>query len=166
MAEQHIYLTPTDVPIESEVFADRSGPRQNLIDFTENNRKRLARAIALGVPIAFGSDEYDDLTGKTRGQASLETLTSYVRCGMSPLQIVQAATIGAATLLGLEKDIGSIEIAEVADIVAVPGNPLLDPLLLQRVGFVMKGGDIVRNDMEFTAPPSNPPDSTSRRKST
>jgi imidazolonepropionase-like amidohydrolase len=153
MAEQHIYLTPTDVPIESEVFADRSGPRQNLIDFTENNKKRLARAIALGVPVAFGSDEYDDLTGKTRGQASLETLASYVRSGMSPLQIVQAATISAATLLGLEKEIGSLEPRKTADIVAVPGNPLLDPLLLQHVGFVMKSGEIVRNDMEFREHP-------------
>jgi imidazolonepropionase-like amidohydrolase len=153
MAEQHIYLTPTDVPIESEVFTDRSGPRQNLIDFTENNKKRLARAIALGVPIAFGSDEYDDITGKTRGQASLETLTSYVRSGMSPLQILQAATINAATLLGLQKEIGSLEPSKTADIVAVPGNPLLDPLLLQRVGFVMKAGEIVRNEMQFADHP-------------
>jgi imidazolonepropionase-like amidohydrolase len=153
MAEQHIYLTPTDVPIESEVFTDRSGPRQNLIDFTENNKKRLARAIALGVPIAFGSDEYDDITGKTRGQASLETLTSYVRSGMSPLQIIQAATLNAATLLGLQKEIGSLEPGKTADIVAVPGNPLLDPLLLQRVGFVMKAGEIVRNEMQFADHP-------------
>ena len=148
MAEKHIYLTPTDVPIESEVFTDRSGPRQDLIDFTENNRKRLAKAIALGVPVAFGSDEYDDITGKTRGQASLETLISYVRSGMSPLQIIQAATINAAGLLGLEKEIGSLESRKTADIVAVPKNPLLDPLLLQRVGFVMNAGEIVRNDMQ------------------
>jgi imidazolonepropionase-like amidohydrolase len=156
MAEKHIYLTPTDVPIESEVFADRSGPRQNLVDFTENNKKRLARAIALGVPIALGSDEYDDISGKTRGQASLETLTSYVRSGMSPLQIIQAATINAATLLGLEKEIGSLEPRKTADVVAIPGNPTLDPLLLQRVGFVMKGGEIVRNEMQFPTQPKIP----------
>jgi imidazolonepropionase-like amidohydrolase len=149
MAERQIYLTPTDVPIDSEVFADRSGPRQNLIDFTENNKKRLRRAVALGVPIAFGSDEYDDVTGKTRGQASLETLTSYVRSGMSPIQIIQSATINAATLLGLEKEIGSLEVGKSADIVAVAGNPLSGPLLLQRIGFVMKTGEIARNDMQF-----------------
>jgi imidazolonepropionase-like amidohydrolase len=103
-------------------------------------KKRLARAIALGVPIAFGSDEYDDVAGKTRGQASLETLTSYVR---------QAATISAAALPGVAKDTVSITVRKMADIVAVPGNPLLDPLLLQRVGFVMKAGDVVRNDMPF-----------------
>jgi imidazolonepropionase-like amidohydrolase len=151
MAEQHIYLTPTDVPIESEVFADRAGPRQNLIDFTESNKKRLRKAVALGVPIAFGSDEYDDVTGKTRGQASLETLTSYVRSGMSAIQIIQAATINSATLLGLEKEIGSLDAGKTADIVAVPGNPLLDPLLLQRASFVMKAGEVVRNDSELAA---------------
>jgi imidazolonepropionase-like amidohydrolase len=158
MAAQHIYLIPTDVPIESEVFALRSGPRQSLIDFTENNKKRLGRAIALGVPIAFGSDQYDDVTGKTRGQASLETLTSYVRSGMSAIQIIRAATISAAVLLGLEKDIGSIEAGKTADIVAVPGDPLLDPLLLQRVTFVMKGGEVV---LPLPIPGSPPPPWTS-----
>jgi imidazolonepropionase-like amidohydrolase len=72
---------------------------------------------------------------------------------MSPLQIIQAATINAATLLGLEKEIGSLEPRKTADVVAVPGNPLLDPLLLQRVGFVMKAGEIVRNDMQNAAHP-------------
>jgi imidazolonepropionase-like amidohydrolase len=153
MAEQHIYLTPTDVPIDSEVFADRSGPKQNLIDFTDNNKKRLGRAIALGVPIAFGSDEYDDIDGKTRGQASLETLTSYVRSGMSPIQIIRSATINGAVLLGLDKEIGSLEVGKTADIIAVPGNPLSDPLLLQRVGFVMKAGEIIVNNMELPVHP-------------
>jgi adenine deaminase len=97
--------------------------------------------------------QYDDITGRTRGQASLETLTSYVRSGMSPLQIIQAATINAATLLGLQKEIGSLEPSKTADIVAVPGKPLLDPLLLQRIGFVMKAGEIVRNEMQFADHP-------------
>ena len=153
MAEQHIFLTPTDLPMDSEVFTDRSGPRQNLIDFTESNKKRLARAMALGVPIAFGSDQYDDVSGKTRGQASLEILTSYVRSGMSPIQIIRSATLNAAVLLGLDQEIGSLEVGKTADIIAVPGNPLLDPLLLQRVGFVMKAGEIIVNNMEFAGHP-------------
>jgi imidazolonepropionase-like amidohydrolase len=139
--------------MDSEVFTDRSGPRQNLIDFTENNKKRLARAVALGVPIAFGSDQYDDVSGKTRGQASLETLTSYVRSGMSPIQIIRSATIDAAVLLGLEKEVGSLGVGKTADIIAVPGNPLLDPLILQRVGFVMKAGEIIVNSMEVVVQP-------------
>jgi imidazolonepropionase-like amidohydrolase len=150
MTEHHIYLTPTDYPIDSELFVNRTGPKQHLIDFTEGNKQRLRHAIQLGVPIAFGSDEYYDFSGRTRGQVSLEPLVSYVRSGMSPLQILQAATCNAAQLLGLEKEIGTLEAGKTADVVAVPGNPLSNPLLLQRISFVMKDGDIVRNDMEPT----------------
>ncbi len=83
----------------------------------------------------------------------MESLTSYVRSGMSPLQIIQSATINGAMLLGLEKEIGSLEVGKTADIIAAPGNPLLDPLLLQRVGFVMKAGEIIVNDMELSVHP-------------
>jgi imidazolonepropionase-like amidohydrolase len=63
---------------------------------------------------------------------------SYAESGMSPIDIIRAATINNAELLG-RNDIGSLEPAKLADIVAVPGDPLKDLTVLQRVRFVMKG---------------------------
>jgi imidazolonepropionase-like amidohydrolase len=59
---------------------------------------------------------------------------------------VRAATANSAELLGWSRRIGSLEAGLLADIIAVAGNPLKDPRLLERVRFVMKGGTIVRRD--------------------
>jgi len=157
MAAQHIYLVPTDFPADSHDFVLgclRRGDcsAAGTLEFTENNKKRLRQAVALGVPIAFGSDEYNDAPGVSRGQGSLEVLESYVGAGMTPIQILRAITMSSATLLGVDKQVGSLEVGKLADIVAVPGNPLVDPLLLQHVGFVMAGGEVVRNDMAAARP--------------
>ena len=63
--------------------------------------------------------------------------------GMTPLQAIQAGTISAATLLGMERDVGSVDPGKLADLVAVSGDPLADITRLQHVAFVMKGGDVV-----------------------
>ena len=65
---------------------------------------------------------------------------------MKPVDIVRAATINAANLLGLQKTIGSIEPQKYADIIAVEGDPLSDISELERVRFVMKGGVVIKND--------------------
>ena len=84
--------------------------------------------------MAFGLD--DDPKYTTREFQSL------VAAGLTPLAALQTATINGATLLGV--DAGSIEAGKLADIVAVPGNPLQDITALQRVGFVMKNGEIYK----------------------
>ena len=66
-----------------------------------------------------------------------------VRYGMTPVQAIQAATINAADALG-RTDIGVIESGRHADLVAVSGDPSTDVTKLQRVAFVMKGGEVVR----------------------
>jgi len=152
MAAQHIYLVATDFPADSHDFVLgclRRGEcsAAGTLEYTENNKRRLRQAVALGVPVAFGSDEYNEAPGVTRGQGSLEVLQSYVSAGLTPIEVLRAITIDGATLLGVDKDVGSLEVGKLADIVAVRGNPLADPLLLQRVGFVMMGGEIVRNDL-------------------
>jgi len=100
--------------------------------------------VKAGVKIAFGSDEYYDTPGRTRGQASLLTLQAYQEAGMSPLEVLRAATVNAAALLGWGERIGSIEAGKLADIIAVDGDPLKDVKELQKVKWVMKGGEVVK----------------------
>jgi imidazolonepropionase-like amidohydrolase len=67
-----------------------------------------------------------------------------VRYGMKPLAVLQADMIQGAKLLGWENQIGQLKPGYLADIVAVPGNPLDDISVVERVRFVMKGGAVVR----------------------
>ena len=153
MAQKGIYLVATDYP--AEFYVEGLGPsnltpeqkRQQLAgaqQFAKGNAERLMRAVKAGVKVAFGSDEYYDTPGKTRGQASLLTLQAYQEAGMSPLEVLRTATVNAAALLGWADRVGSIEAGKLADIVAVEGDPLKDVKDLQRVKFVMKGGEVVR----------------------
>ncbi|HUB17865.1 MAG TPA: amidohydrolase family protein [Acidobacteriaceae bacterium] len=154
MAQKHIFLVPTDYTAsqaEDMLFAgrapsadERSRWEKELKDFFESDRRRLQRAIELGVPIASGSDMYVAIPGKTRGQASLEVLQALSEEGMAPMAIIHAATSSAAELLGLQDRIGTLEPGKLADIVAVPGNPLENIAALQHVAFVMKGGVVFR----------------------
>ena len=64
--------------------------------------------------------------------------------GMTPMQAIQSATKVASELLGMSDQIGTIETGKLADIVAVPGNPLDDITAMQRVGFVMKNGVVYK----------------------
>lgn len=154
MAAKHIYLVPTDIE-DSEVEAlsatEPAGQRPQVIKsmraFVATERARLRRAIALGVPIAAGSDMYYGLPGRSRGQASLLVLRAYAEAGMTPIAVIRAATLNAAALLGLSADIGSLAPGKYADIIAVSGDPLQDATELQRVKFVMKGGTIIRNEL-------------------
>ncbi len=70
-----------------------------------------------------------------------------VRYGMTLMQAIQSATIVAADLLERRNDLGAIEVGKFADIIAVMGDPLRDITELERVAFVMKGGEVVRNDL-------------------
>jgi len=69
-----------------------------------------------------------------------------VKLGLSPLQSIQSATINAADLLGWSDKIGAVEPGKWADIIAVDGDPLQDVTTLERVKFVMKGGEVVKNE--------------------
>jgi len=69
----------------------------------------------------------------------------YVKLGMTPLQAIQTATVNDADLLGWSDRIGTVEAGKFADLIAVDGDPLADVTTLERVKFVMKGGEVVRN---------------------
>jgi imidazolonepropionase-like amidohydrolase len=155
MAAKHIYLVPTDYPADFYLLGTNTAAtpeiqkrREDAVKrFARSNQDRLRRAVAAGVPIAYGSDEYYDIPGFTRGQASLKTLESYAQSGMTPLQVIQAATINGADLIGA-KHLGSIEKPKAADLIAVTGDPLTDVTLLGKVQFVMLRGRVVRNDLK------------------
>lgn len=156
MAAKHIYLVPTDYPVEIYLAFESNAPANpetrkrmeaSVKRFAQGNQERLRRAVAAGVPIAFGSDEYYDVPGLTRGQASLKPFESYAQSGMTALQIIQAATINGADLIGA-RHLGSIEKSKAADLIAVTGDPLTDITLLEKVQFVMLRGRVVRNDLK------------------
>jgi imidazolonepropionase-like amidohydrolase len=152
MAQKGIYLVPTDYPAEFYVdaFASSLTPEQKrqqlegATKFAQASAARLMRAVRAGVKVAFGSDEYYDTPGRTRGQASLLTLQAYQEAGMPPLEVLRAATVNSAMLLGWGDRIGAIEAGKLADIIAVDGDPLKDVKDLQRVRFVMKGGEVIK----------------------
>ena len=154
MAEKKIFLVPTDYPVEFyvETFGANHTPEQKkqaeagMKFFVNGSRNRLKRAIQAGVRIAAGSDEYYKVAGKTRGQASLLMFRAYAEAGMTPIEIIRAATVNAAELLGWQARVGSLEAARFADLIAVEGDPLADIRELEKVRFVMKGGAVVRND--------------------
>ena len=156
MAAKKIFLVPTDYPAEIywSIFPptnltaeERKQYEAGMNKFAEGNHDRLRRAIAAGVPIAAGSDEYYQMGSRTRGQSSTLIYEAYRESGMTPWQIIRAATANAAELLGWQDRIGSIEAGKFADIVATAGDPTEDVTQLERVRFVMKGGEVVRNDL-------------------
>src|SRR6202522_1870738 len=104
-------------------------------------RKNIAHAFASGVKVAFGTDAAVYPHGMNAHEFAV-----MVKLGLTPLQAIQAATINAADLLGWSGKVGSFDSGAWADIVAVDGDPLKDVTTLERVKFVMKGGEVVRND--------------------
>jgi imidazolonepropionase-like amidohydrolase len=106
--------------------------------------ERLRAAYRLGVPIAFGSDAIHELPGYTRGTQTMLWIDSYAEAGLPPKAILQAMTVTAARLLGVEGQRGAIRPGLAADLIAVPGDPLADIQTLKRVSFVMKDGRVIR----------------------
>jgi imidazolonepropionase-like amidohydrolase len=100
-------------------------------------------ALRKGVKIAYGTD----VGGFSWTENQAKEFAYMVRYGMTPMQAIQSATIVAAELLEKPNDMGAIEAGKYADIVAVAGDPLRDITELERVRFVMKGGEVVRNDL-------------------
>lgn len=102
-------------------------------------RINIARAFAMGVPVAFGTDAAVYPHGLNAREFAV-----YVKLGMTPLQAIQTATVHAAKLLGMEDRIGTLEVGKYADLVAVEGDPLKDVTELERIRVVIKGGVVVK----------------------
>ena len=146
MAERGVYLVPTDIDTAlGRRYVERSGGGPEMLaglnGFLQSEHDRLRRAVKAGVPIAAGSDMYIDLGGP-QGTEAKQVLFSYIQAGLTPVQVLQAATINDARLLGMETRIGTLKPGRYADIIAVEGDPLADFAAMNRVVFVMKGGTV------------------------
>ncbi len=100
----------------------------------------LRRMHAAGVKIAFGTD-----TGVSAHGDNAQEFALMVKAGMTPLQSIQAATVGAADHFSLTSEIGTIAAGKAADIIAVDGDPLSNVRELESIDFVMKGGKMFKN---------------------
>jgi imidazolonepropionase-like amidohydrolase len=105
--------------------------------------KAFGVAVRKGVKIAFGTDA----GGFAWTENAAKEFNYMVRYGMTPMQAIQSATIVAADLLERPNDMGALEPGKYADIIAVSGDPLKDVTELERVRFVMKGGELMRNEL-------------------
>lgn len=105
-------------------------------------RQSLIKAFRSGVKVAMGSDASMIPHGDNAAE-----IIAMVEFGMTPLRAIQAATIGAADLLGTP-DRGRVEVGLLADLIAVDGNPLEDISTLSEVAFVMKGGKVYKQPIE------------------
>jgi imidazolonepropionase-like amidohydrolase len=149
MAERGVYLVPTDFDSLSAVaysVVSGQGPQLSpgFLAYLHAGRDRLQRALKAGVPIAAGSDNYIEM-GMPQGVASRRVLFAYIEAGMSPVQVLQAATVNAGRLLRYDDLIGVLKPNAYADIIAVEGNPLDDFSAMERVVWVMKRGTIYKS---------------------
>ncbi len=99
------------------------------------------KAIEFGVKIAAGTDSGTNYTPHGILPKELEL---YVEFGMTAKQAILSATKVAAQLLGLEKEIGTLESGKEADLILVKGNPLMNITDLQNIHLVIKGGTVVK----------------------
>ena len=147
MKAKGTFLVPTigviDIDLEA---ADKKHPftpeRRKRVDaFLEGIHQEMQMAKSLGVKIAAG---FDPGSAETHGKNATE-LEAMVKRGLAPLEAIQAATVNAAELLTWQDTVGAIESGHYADVIAVEGDPLTDITTLQRVKFVMKGGEVVKS---------------------
>jgi imidazolonepropionase-like amidohydrolase len=103
--------------------------------------KSLAKAYPAGVKIAFGTD-----AGVSKHGRNADEFELMVKHGMPPAAAIEAATVNAAKLLGVDAETGTLEPGKAADIVAVAGDPTADVTVLKAVGFVMKGGRVFKDE--------------------
>ncbi|HSU57724.1 MAG TPA: amidohydrolase family protein [Bryobacteraceae bacterium] len=148
MREHGTYLVPT-LSVRSGIAESKFPPlvRQKADVALKAQDDMVRRALRMGVKIALGTDA----AVYPHGNNALEFVLM-ANDGMPPAQSLKAGTSSAAELLGLQKEIGTLEPGKLADIVAVPGNPIENIKVTQSVLFVMKEGTIYRNDRDDRMP--------------
>jgi len=140
MASRGIFYVPT-IFVGEYVAQGRAAEGAPVwVKMIQIHEDTFKRAMKAGVKIAFGTDA----GGFDWKVNPAKEFSSMVKFGMTPAQAIRSATVTAAELLGVKDSLGSIEAGKLADIVAVPGDPLSDVTSMEKVDFVMKGGVVVR----------------------
>jgi len=145
MHDKHIYAVPTFTIFE--YFAEHAASKERaarerwMIDM---HAREFRKQLAAGVPIAAGSD-----VGPFPHGTQAREFVLMVKYGMTPLAALQAGTLNGAELLGWQGQLGALKPGYWADIVAVPGNPLEDIGVVEKVAFVMNGGVVYRGADQF-----------------
>ena len=136
MAARGIYYVPTIFVGEYVAQGRAAAGAPVWVKMIQIHEETFRRAMKAGVKIAFGTDAggFDWKVNPAKEFASM------VKFGMTPAQAIRAATVTAAELLGMQDSLGTLEEGKLADIVAVPGDPLSDVMVMEKVDFVMKGG--------------------------
>jgi imidazolonepropionase-like amidohydrolase len=121
-------------------FTDEMLEKERLVG--QQQREGFHKAAQAGVKIAFGTD-----AGVYPHGWNAKQFAYMVKYGLSPMQAIQSATVNAADLIGWADRLGAVEPGKFADLIAVQGDPTTDVTVLEHVQFVMKGGQVVKNDL-------------------
>jgi imidazolonepropionase-like amidohydrolase len=146
MVEHGTYLVPTiyvgDYYAGSDKLLAQTKNDEPYLGYRDQWLENLLKAHRAGVKIVVGLD-LGSTPVPNYGTFARE-FAALTEAGLSPMEAIKAGTSVAAELLQWDDRLGSIEPGKLADIIAVPGNPLQDISMLERVDFVMIGGTIVR----------------------
>jgi imidazolonepropionase-like amidohydrolase len=154
MVEHGTWLVPTIVVSRCREFYDKIGAPEWMVERAltagERHFASLQAAVAAGVRIAMGTDMLpaEPFQGSN---GTVQEMEYMVEAGMSPLDVVRAATIRAAELLGVDHEHGRPVPGMIADLIAVGGDPTEDVSALADVRLVMKGGEIFRREASVVA---------------
>lgn len=156
MVEHQTYYVPTiyvgDYYANSGKLLAQSKNDDFYLSFRDDWLQMIGKAHRAGVKIAVGSD----LCGSAvESHVCAREFATLIEAGLSPMDAIKAGTSVGAELLQWDDQIGSIEVDKLADIIAVPGNPLVDISALEKPVFVMKNGQIIVNTLESYSAISN-----------
>ena len=148
MAQHQTFLIPTiyvgDYYAHSNKLLAQDKNDDFYVSFRSHWLQMINQAHRAGVKIAVGSD----LCGyAVESHVCAREFATLIEAGLSPMDAIKAGTIVGAELLQWDDKVGSIEVGKLADIIAVPGNPLTDISILEQPLLVMKDGQIIVNKL-------------------
>jgi imidazolonepropionase-like amidohydrolase len=141
MVQKGIYYIPTIYVGEYVAQGRAAAGAKVWVDMIKIHQETFRRALNAGVKIVFGTD----VGGFDWAIDPAKEFPFMVKYGMTPIQAIRSATTTAAEMLGMQNDLGGISPGKYADIVAVKGDPLSDISLLEKIDFVMKGGEVFKS---------------------